>query len=263
MTPYVQNIIDDWERQANAAGRRRLLCTEENKLPDKTVKRIVDCFGFPEGLREYCFQFGEAFNLPEVISKDDFLGVQPPDVEGEIIFHKEFDLTQTLMKTFDILLEKKPIKQEIERHHKKIKKALSKNLSEIEAVLKISDRHKKAILLSGFGGGILWLDHNLQAIIKSLDMSFESIESYSAYGSATQVRDGAILSLAYSYYYCFGEMPKTTTNSAFFMYVDKLLAVSESDIPSETITSLIKAAISKFKEQIEAGENFHKNAETL
>lgn len=255
MTPYVRQILDDWEMPTDLQGRRaHILKSPKGELPYHTVKRIISCFDFPEGMHDYCMHFGEFLNCPDTLSDNPLECITPPNEDGAAVFRTEFELTKVLYICFDLSIDKKPQSREAQRAYKAIRKGLKKPLDDIRLALNRLERHKKALILSSMGAKMLWLDKNLSSLLSEIDGSPSKLQEYEGYGSKNQLRDGAVLSLAYSYFYCFGQMPTTSDGSTFAQYTKRMVTHYKEDklveFAEDTLNGIVDKAVAKLKKAL-------------
>lgn len=252
-TSYVKNIENTWKSVSERDPKaRRSIFHAPDTLPDETVKRIVEHFSFPKELFDRCYVIAQDFNEPNIDQTDMFQGVNIPNnyQSAMYVFTKEFMLIKSLMGMYEYLFSEKPSAKEIRRSHRSIKKNLLKNLSNIQQHLKIGDRYKKSIVLSGFGSGISFLDKNLDALISNLEMNDEFIENYSAYHPVSNIRRQAVYALASSYYLCFGKIPATGAYSQFGKFSAHLFNNMPDDFPDETLAGYIKYSVIEVEKSV-------------
>lgn len=246
MISYVQETINQWGDSVDPKRRKMLYTIERGTLPNKTIQRIVKCFGLPVALQEVGMHFGECFNLPDLISDSTFRGIDPPNKTGVEVFQKEFELTEAIYKSFKLILSNKPPSQDIKRRLKQTKVEIKASLQNIKCSLDVHEKYSRALILSALGKGISDLEKNLDRLIE--DVTASKIIQYRADNLGNQLRDGAILSLSYSYYYCFEEEPKLSTSSTFFKYLNKLF--EQYDFETQPSDDALLASMKKARKTL-------------
>jgi hypothetical protein len=251
MTKYVTDIVDQWESSLiqRYPGRRQMLYSiPDGTVPKDTLDRIVKCFGFPSILETEAYRLIDYLNAEDPdIDKNLKVKYDPNDLK-EKLFRIEFVLTQLLYNYMNIYIEKKPSSQDIKRHLKTLKKSLLISLKEIQSNIIIKDRYTRAVLLSSLGKDFVFLDKNISSLID--DVKKAEIKNYRGNSISTHNRQGAVLSLAHSYYLCFGVLPPITDGSKFYQYLDVFFDHYDPDKVPNDLMYLIRTGVETLREKL-------------
>ena len=248
MTEYAARIVSLWKSRSIPGQRNASLARPDGTLPNETFERIVLYFDFPFPLQERVMLLGRELNTPALLSQGLIKNINPPndDKDGNDVFQAEFELIDIIYHCFSVVPSDPPYSQDIKRELTQRKRKVRSALLALGSALDISDRYSKALIMSALGYGIASIESRLNSLLD--DVKSANLTTYRVRKPDIQKRAGAILALAYSYYYCFGELPKTTLSSVFFQYVERFFELNSSiEVSSDSLIDGIKVAVQKLK----------------